>query len=91
MANQFRLARAKPGLSKDLVLYCRRHDFGTRMLKSTGYLAAVMKTMGHKDVKTAMRYQHPEIEIVPTALNQGTGVSGDEQVEKNLWHVLGHR
>jgi poly-beta-hydroxyalkanoate depolymerase len=50
------------------------------MLKSTGYLAAVMKTMGHKDVKTAMRYQHPEIEIVPTALNQGTEVSGDEQV-----------
>jgi hypothetical protein len=32
-----------------------------------------MKTMGHKDVKTAMRYQHPEIEIVRTALNQGTG------------------
>src|ERR1035437_6988111 len=26
-----------------------------------------------KDVKTAMRYQHPEIEIVRTALNQGTG------------------
>jgi hypothetical protein len=50
-----------------------------------------LKTMGHKDVKTAMRYQHPEIEIVPTALNQGTGVAGDEQVEKNLWHVLGHR
>jgi hypothetical protein len=36
-------------------------------------LAAAMKTMGHKDVKTAMRYQHPEIEIVRTALNQGTG------------------
>lgn len=73
MANQFRLARAKAGLSKDLVLYCGRHDFGTRMLKSTGNLAAVMKTMGHRDVKTAMRYQHPEIEIVRTALNQETG------------------
>jgi hypothetical protein len=32
-----------------------------------------MKTMGHKDMKTAMRYQHPEIEIVRTALTQGTG------------------
>jgi integrase len=72
MANQFRLARAKAGLSKNLVLYCGRHDFGTRMLKSTGNLAAVMKTMGHRDVKTAMRYQHPEIEIVRTALNQET-------------------
>jgi site-specific recombinase XerC len=76
MANQFRLARAKAGLSKDLVLYRGRHDFGTRMLKSTGNLGAVMKTMGHKDVKTAMRYQHPEIEIVRTALNQGTGSVG---------------
>ena len=76
MANQFRLARAKAGLSKDRVLYRGRHDFGTRMLKSTGNLGAVMKTMGHKDVKTAMRYQHPEIEIVRTALNQGTGSVG---------------
>jgi hypothetical protein len=28
-----------------------------------------MKTMGHKDVKTAMQYQHPELEIVRQALN----------------------
>ncbi len=28
-----------------------------------------MKTMGHKDVKTAMRYQHPELDIVRDALN----------------------
>jgi hypothetical protein len=38
-------------------------------LKETGNLAAVMKTMGHKDVKTAMQYQHPELEIVRQALN----------------------
>ena len=30
----------------------------------TGNLAAVMRTMGHHDVKTAMHYQHPELEIV---------------------------
>ena len=30
----------------------------------TGNLAAVMRTMGHRDVKTAMHYQHPELEIV---------------------------
>ena len=30
-----------------------------------------MKVMGHKDVKTAMKYQHPEIDIVRAALNQG--------------------
>lgn len=44
-------------------------DFGTRMLRRTQNLAAVMKVMGHKDVRTAMRYQHPELDIVREALN----------------------
>jgi hypothetical protein len=33
----------------------------------TGNLAAVMKTMGHRDVKTAMHYQHPELDVVRVA------------------------
>jgi len=64
-----RQARAKAGLPKELVLYCARHDYGTRILMRTGNLAAVMKTMGHSDVKTAMHYQHPELEIVRAALD----------------------
>ena len=51
------------------VSYCSRHDYGTRVLQETGNLAVVMKTMGHKDVRTAMRYQHPELDIVRDALN----------------------
>jgi integrase len=69
LAKRFQDARKKAGLSESLVLYCGRHDYGTRVLKETGNLAAVMKTMGHKDVKTAMQYQHPEVEIVRQALN----------------------
>ena len=57
------------GLPKELVLYCARHDYGTRVLMRTGNLAAVMKTMGHRDVETAMYYQHPELEIVRAALD----------------------
>jgi site-specific recombinase XerD len=72
MAKRFREARAKAGLPEDLVLYCGRHDFGTRILKNTGNLAVVMRTMGHKDVKTAMQYQHPELEIVRAALDHDT-------------------
>jgi len=49
-------------------------DYGTRILKRTGNLAAVMRTMGHRDVKTAMQYQHPELEIVRAALDQDTTV-----------------
>jgi len=39
------------------------------VLMRTGNLAAVMKTMGHRDVKTAMHYQHPELDIVRAALD----------------------
>jgi integrase len=67
----FRQARQQAGLSKELVLYCARHDYGTRVLMRTGNLAAVMRTMGHRDVKTAMHYQHPELEVVRAALDYG--------------------
>ena len=69
ICNLFRKARNEAGLPKELVLYCARHDYGTRVLMRTGNLAAVMRTMGHRDVKTAMRYQHPELEIVRAALD----------------------
>jgi len=72
MALKFRQARTKAGLSEDLVLYCGRHDFGTRVLKKTGNLKLVMQTMG-QDVKTAMKYQHPELDIVRAALNSAPG------------------
>jgi len=35
-----------------------------------------MKVMGHRDVKTAMKYQHPEVDIVRAALNQTQESSG---------------
>ena len=69
IAGKFRQARTKAGLPKNLVLYCGRHDFGTRVLKKTGNLKLVMQAMGHIDVKTAMKYQHPELDIVRSALN----------------------
>src|SRR6266699_880674 len=72
----FRQARIKAGLPKELVLYCARHDYGTRVLTRTGNLAAVMKTMGHRDIKTAMHYQHPELEVVRAALDYKPGANG---------------
>jgi len=69
ICNLFRKARHEAGLPKELVRYCARHDYGTRVLMRTGNLAAVMRTMGHRDVKTAMHYQHPELEIVRAALD----------------------
>jgi len=48
---------------------CARHHFGTYALQKTGNLAAVMNSMGHSDVKTAMTYQHPELNAVRDAIN----------------------
>jgi integrase len=78
ICNLFRKARSEAGLPKDLVLYCARHDYGTRILIRTGNLAAVMKTMGHRDVKTAMHYQHPELEVVRAALDCRAAINTSE-------------
>jgi integrase len=75
LGRQFRIARRKAQLPEDLVSYCARHDYGTRVLSNTGNLAAVMRTMGHKDVRAAMQYQHPDLEIVRAALNRTNGSS----------------
>jgi len=75
LGKRFRMARRKAQLSEDLVLYCARHDYGTRVLSNTDNLAAVMRTMGHRDVRAAMQYQHPDLEIVRAALNRTNGSS----------------
>ena len=66
---QWVAARAAAGLPKDLVLYCARHDFGSFVLSKTGNLKATMDTMGHVDIKSAMVYQHHELEAVRDAIN----------------------
>lgn len=63
-------ARKKAGLPKDLVLYCGRHDYGTEMTDRTGNLKAVMEVMGHVDVKTAMKYQHPGLHVIGEAIRE---------------------
>jgi integrase len=71
VAKQFREARKEEaGLPASLVLYCARHAFGTTIYERTGNLAMVMKVMGHTDVRTAMRYQHPILDPVREAIDQ---------------------
>lgn len=65
----FRQARRAAKLPENLVLYCARHDFGTGAMDLTHNLALVMKAMGHKDVKTALRYQHPDTDTLREAMN----------------------
>jgi integrase len=74
-------ARLEAGLPEKLVLYCGRHDYGTRVLQGTGNLAVVMRTMGHGSPSTAMKYQHPELEQVRRVLN---GTNSNYNPEQGL-------
>jgi integrase len=69
VAKQFREARSKAELPRSLVLYCARHTFGTAAYEATGNLAMVMKVMGHTDVRTSMRYQHPVLDSIREAID----------------------
>ena len=51
-----------------MVVLCSTR-FRNLRLSRTGNLKAVMDAMRHADVKIAMNYQHPELEIVHDALN----------------------
>ncbi len=70
VARQFRKARRAASLPVSLVLYCARHTFGTAVYEATGNLALVMKAMGHSDVRTAMRYQHPALDSLREVIDQ---------------------
>jgi integrase len=78
---KFREARTEAGLPEKLVLYCGRHDYGTRVLQGTGNLAVVMRAMGHGSPATAMKYQHPELEQVRRVLN---GTNSHHDLEQGL-------
>lgn len=65
----FLKVRKEAKLPNDLVLYSSRHTFGTRLYKATGNLKLVMDIMGHEDIETTMRYQHPEMETARNAID----------------------
>ena len=62
-------ARKAAGLPSDLVLYCARHDYGSYVLRKTGNLKVVMDTMGQRDVRSALVYQHHEVEVAREVIN----------------------
>jgi site-specific recombinase XerC len=45
-------------------LYCARHTFGTDLFKATKDPFLTRDLMGHTDLSTTDRYQHPELHHV---------------------------
>jgi integrase len=65
----FNRAKTAAKLPADLVLYCTRHTFGTDMAELRNP-KLTMTTMGHRELKTTMRYQHPQTSVVADFLDQ---------------------
>jgi hypothetical protein len=63
-------SKHQAGLPKDVVLYCARHDYGTRVLMRTGNRAAVMRTMGRRDLRAPNKT--PAARIINQFHCQGT-------------------
>jgi integrase len=59
--------RAKAGVT-DFRFHDYRHDFGTKLLRSTGNLKLTQKAMNHADIKSTLRYAHVLDEDVATAI-----------------------
>ena len=62
-------AREAAGLPSNLVLYCARHDYGSFVLSKTGNLKVVMDLLGQTDYRSALNYQHHEVEVARDLLN----------------------
>jgi integrase len=88
LTHEFQEARDAAGLSKEIVLYSARHTFATDALGGTGNVAAVMRVMGHSKAETLMRYQHPELEQVRTAINKRNVTNA---AQSGVQPVLGSR
>ncbi len=57
---QWARVRAKAEVDIQLVPYCCRHTFATRLVEAGVPLRRVMKYTGHKTLEMVMRYTHPE-------------------------------
>lgn len=71
----FSKARDAAGLPAEMVLYTARHGQMTD-LGSVCSLKEVMDIGGHSDSKTAMRYQHPDVEDLKARLTAAKPVGG---------------
>jgi integrase len=49
------------GVDGDVDLYCARHTFGTDVMKKTKDPFLTMRLMGHADLASTERYQHPDL------------------------------
>lgn len=79
----FTKARNRAGLPQEMVLYTARHGACTRVAEVTT-LKAVMQLMGHADIKTALKYQHPDSKGIGEKLWEQMKTQTDEKLLQKM-------
>jgi integrase len=69
LTQAWRNACEKAGVGSDLKLYCGRHTFGSDAMDATKNPFLVMKLLGHTELGTTRRYQHPKLDKVVELMN----------------------
>ena len=66
----WRVTANKAGVSPDVDLYCARHTFATDVMHATKDPFMTMKLLGHTELSTTERYQHPNMDMVGALMNE---------------------
>lgn len=76
--------RALERLKMNFVLYDLRHTFATRFIEGGGDVPALKEILGHKDIRTTMRYVHPSQQYIDDAMGkfERTRLAIDKQFDE---------
>lgn len=66
----WRVTANKAGVSADVDLYCARHTYGTDVMRVTKDPFLTMKLLGHTELSTTERYQHPDMGLIGAMMDE---------------------
>lgn len=69
LSTAWRKTATKAGVSPDVDLYCARHTYGTDIMNVTKDPFLTMRLMGHTELSTTDRYQHPNMDHIGQLMN----------------------
>lgn len=66
----WRATANKAGVSPDVDLYCARHTYATDVMQATKDPFLTMKLLGHTELSTTERYQHPNMGMIGALMDE---------------------